>query len=81
MLDANGLGEFEERFAGGVYLLDTWLEWLETFDDMKNQLMCYLLEKKQLTDQGKFFWCGAVLVGIHITIPFMSMLLYHRVNP
>ena len=29
----------------------------------------------------KFLWAGAALVGIHITVPFMSMLLDHKVTP
>ena len=81
MLHANRFGEFEERCAGALYLADTWLEWLDTFVDVRNQLACYLREVKQLTDQCKFLWCGAALVGLHVTLPFMSMLLKHRVTP
>ena len=81
MLHANRFGEFEERCAGALYLADTWLEWLDTFVDVRNQLACYLREVMQLTDQCKFLWCGAALVGLHVTIPFMSMLLEHRVTP
>ena len=40
MLHANRFGEFEERCAGGVYLFKTWLEWLKTFSDIRNQLSC-----------------------------------------
>ena len=29
----------------------------------------------------KFLWAGAALVGIHVTSPFMSMLLEHKVTP
>ena len=81
MLHANRFGEFEERCAGALYLADTWLEWLDTFVDVRNQLACYLREVKQLTDQCKFLWCGAALVGLHVTLPFMSMLLEQRVTP
>ena len=81
MLHVNRFGEFEERCAGALYLADTWLEWLDTFVDVRNQLACYLRKVNQLTDQCKFLWCSAALVGSHVTLPFMSMLLKHRVTP
>ena len=81
MLHANTFGEFEERCAGGVYLMDTWLKWLDTFTDVRNQLACYLREVKSLYEQCKFLWAGAAIIGLHITVPFMSMLLDHRVTP
>ena len=81
MLHTNRFGEFEERCAGALYLSDIWVEWLDTFVDVRNQLAYYLREVKQLIDQCKFLWCGAALVGVHVTIPFMSMLLDHRVTP
>ena len=81
MFHANRFGEFEERCAGALYLADTWISWLETFMDVRNQLACYLREVSCLMDQCKFLWAGAALIGIHITVPFMSMLLDHRVTP
>ena len=81
MLHANRFGEFEERCAGGVYLADVWVEWLETFTDVRNQLSCYLRQVLGIMDQCKFLWAGAALIGIHVTRPFMSMLLDHKVSP
>ena len=81
MLHANRFGEFEERCAGGLYLADVWMEWLDTFADVRNQLSCYLRTVCNLMDMSKFLWAGAALIGIHITVPFMSMLLNHRVTP
>lgn len=49
-------GEFKKWCAWGVYLPDMWLEWLETFDDVKNQLISYPLELKQLTVQISLVW-------------------------
>ena len=80
MLHANRFGEFEVRCAGGLYLADAWKEWLETFTDVRNQLACYLREVSSLMDQCMFLWAGAALIGIHLTFPFMSMLLDHRVT-
>ena len=81
MIHANRFGEFEERCAGGVYLADVWLAWLSTFPDVRNQLSCYLNTVANLIDMCKFLWAGAALIGIHLTVPFMSMLLFHRVTP
>ena len=80
MIYANHFGEFEERCAGGVYLANTWMEWLRTFTDVWNQLSCYLRSILAIMDVSIFLWAGAALVGIHITAPFMSMLLDHRVT-
>ena len=81
MIHANRFGEFEERCAGGLYLADVWIEWLDTFSDVRNQLACYLRTVLNLIDLCKFLWAGAALIGIHVTAPFMSMLLDHRVTP
>ena len=81
MIHANRFGEFEERCAGGVYLIETWMAWLQTFSDVHNQLSCYLRSVLSIMDMFKFLWAGAALIGIHITAPFMSMPLDHRVTP
>ena len=81
MIHANRFGEFEERCAGGVYLSDVWMEWLETYSDVRNQLACYLRTVSNLMEMSKFLWSGAALIGIHLTNPFMSMLLDHKVTP
>ena len=81
MLHANRFGEFEERCAGGLYLADVWLEWLTTFSDVRNQLACFLREVESQMEQCKFLWAGVALIGIHITVPFMSMILDHHITP
>ena len=58
-----------------------WLSWLSTFSDVRNQLACYLREVEGLIDQCKFLWAGATLIGLHLTVPFMSMLLDLRATP
>ena len=80
MLHANRFGEFEERCAGGVYLAQIWMAWLRTFSDLRNQLSCYLRSVLTIMDVCVFLWVGAALIGIHVTAPFMSMLLDHKVT-
>ena len=81
MIHANRFGEFEERCAGGVYLSDVWISWLRTFSNVRNQLSCFLRSILDGMEMCKFLWAGAALVGIHVTVPFMSMLLEHKVTP
>ena len=81
MLHANRFGEFEERCAGGLYLADAWVEWLKCQPAVRNQLACYLRETFCLIDQCKFLWAGSALIGLHITAPYMSMLLEHKTTP
>ena len=81
MLYGNRFGEFEERCAGGRYLADCWMTWLRTCVGVRNQLACYLRSAAGLIDMCKFLWAGAALVGIHVTTPFLSMLLEHKVTP
>ena len=81
MLHANRFGEFEERCAGAVYMADTWVEWLNSNTDARNQLTCYLREVIGIMDLCKFLWAGAALIGVQLTQPFISMLLDHKVTP
>lgn len=78
MLHANRFGEFEERCAGGVYLAETWVEWLEQFTEVRNTLSCYLRTVIGLMEICIFQWAAAALIGLHVTVPFMSMLLDYK---
>ena len=46
-----------------------------------NQLACYLREVLPLMEQCKFLWAGIDLIGLHVTMPFMRMLIDHKVAP
>ena len=81
MLHANRFGEFEERCTGGVYLASIWVQWLDSFHDVRNQLACYLRSVERIMDQGVFLWAGTALIGLHVTVPFMTMLLDYKVTP
>ena len=81
MIHANRFGKFEKRCAGGLYLADVWIEWLTFHTEVRNQLACYLRAVLCIMDQCKFLWAGAALIGLHVTCPYMSMLLDHKVSP
>ena len=80
MVHANRFGEFEERCAGGVYLSETWITWLESYQSIRNNLSCYLRSVLNLMEICVFQWCAAALVGLHLTAPFMSMIIDHKVT-
>ena len=80
MIHANRFGEFEERCAGGVYMAESWIAWIETFSDIRNTLPCYLRTVINLMDICVFQWAAASLIGLHVTPPFMSMLLDYKVT-
>ena len=79
MIHANRFREFEERCVSGVYLADVWIAWHATY--VRNQLSCYVNTVSNLMDMCKFLWAGAALIGIYLTVPFMNMLLSHKVTP
>ena len=74
MIHANRFGEFEERCA------EVWVKWLESYQSIRNNLSCYLRSVLGLTDICVFQWCAAALVGLHLTAPFMSMVIDHKVT-
>ena len=76
MIHTNRFSEFEEKCTGGIHLA-VWKGWLDTFSDVQNQLTCFL----STIEMCKFVWAGSALVGIHVTVPFISMLLDHKVTP
>ena len=78
MIHANRFGEFEERCAGGVYMAESWIKWLETIIDVRNTLSCYLRSVVTLMPVCIFQWAAAALIGLHVTTPFMSMLLDYK---
>ena len=57
------------------------MAWIKTVCSVRNQLACFLRTVTGLMDMCCFLWAGAALIGIHITSPFMSMLLEHKVPP
>ena len=80
MIHANRFGEFEERCAGGVYLAEIWVKWLESYQIIRNNLSCYLRSVLGLMSICIFQWCAAALIGFHLTSPFMSMIIDHKVT-
>jgi len=56
------------------------VKWLESYQSIRNNLSCYLRSVLGLTDVCVFQWCAAALVSFHLTAPFMSMVIDHKVT-
>jgi hypothetical protein len=74
-LHGNRFGDLELCSAIGVYSLDTWIKFIEVHSNIRNQLTIFLRETVHLADICKLLWLGAALFGIHVTFPYMSLLL------
>ena len=61
--------------------MSIWVQWLDSFHDVRNQFACYLHRVEGIMDQCVFLWAGAALIGLHVTVPFMTMLLDYKVTP
>ena len=80
MMHTNCFGEFKERCNGGLYLADVWIEWLNIFSYVRNQLGCFLRVVEGLIELCMCLWADIAPQAVHITVPFMSMTLDHHVT-
>ena len=74
-LHGNRFGDLELCCAIGVYSLTTWITFIETHPNIRNQLTTFIRETIHLADVCNVLWLGAALFGIHVTWPYMSLLL------
>lgn len=57
------------------------MTWFDTFSNVRSQLACFPHTVSNLTEMYKFLWAGSIWIRIHVVVPFMSMLLDHKVKP
>ena len=74
-LHGNRFGDLEFCCAIGVYSLPTWVSFIETHPNIRNQLTTFIRETIHLADVCNVLWLGAALFGIHVTWPYMNLLL------
>ena len=74
-LHGNRFGDLELCCAIGVYSLPTWVSFIETHPNIRNQLTTFIRETIHLADVCSVLWLGAALFGIHVTWPYMNLLL------
>ena len=74
-LHGNRFGDLELCCAIGVYLLPTWVKFIEMHPNIRNQLTSFIRETIHLAEVCTVLWLGAALFGIHVTWPYMNLLL------
>ena len=74
-LHGNRFGDLELCCAIGVYSLPTWISFIETHPNIRNQLTTFIRETIHLADVCNVLWLGSALFGIHVTWPYMNLLL------
>ena len=79
-LHGQRFGELEKCCGIGIYLLDIWHKFINTFSNVRNQLAIFLRDTSHLIDICNFLWLGPALIGIHLTEPYLLLLLEKKVT-
>ena len=74
-LHGNRFGELEKCCAIAVYSLPTWKDFVSSYPNIRNQLAIFLRDTVHLSDMCNFLWLGGALLGIHLTEPYLCMIL------
>ena len=79
-LHGNRFGDFERCCAIGVYSLSTWTKFVDAYSNIRNQLSIFLRDTMHLSDINLFLWLGPALLGIHLSEPYIFLLLELKVT-
>ena len=79
-LHGNRFGDFEMCCAIGVYSLSTWINFVDSNSNIRNQLSIFLRDTMHLSDINLFLWLGPALLGIHLSEPYIFLLLELKVT-
>ena len=79
-LHGNRFGDLERCCAIGVYSLWTWVKFVEAYSNIRNQLSIFLHDTMHLSDINLFLWLGPPLLGIHLSEPYIFLLLELKVT-
>ena len=79
-LHGNRFGELEKCCAIAVYSLPTWKDFISSYPNIRNQLAIFLRDTVHLSDMCNFLWLGGALLGIHLTEPYLCMILDMNVS-
>ena len=74
-LHGNRFGELEKCCAIAVYSLPTWKDFVSSYTNIRNQLAIFLRDTVHLSDMCNFLWVGGAVLGIHLTEPYLYMIL------
>ena len=79
-LHGNRFGDLEKCCGIAVYSLDTWINFINRRTDVRNNLAIFLRDTQHLSDICTFLWLGPALLGIHLTEPYLALLLEEEAN-
>ena len=79
-LHGNRFGELEKCCGIGIYLLDVWNDFIDTYSNIRNQLAIFLRDTSHLKEICNFLWLGPALIGIHLTEPYLLLLLEKKIT-
>ena len=65
----------EKCCAIAVYSLPTWKDFVSSYTNIRNQLAIFLRDTVHLSDMCNFLWVGGAVLGIHLTEPYLYMIL------
>ena len=80
-LHGNRFGELEKYCAIAVYSLPTWKDFISSYTNIRNQLAIFLRDTVHLSDMCNFLWLGGALLDIHLTEPYLFMILDMNMSP
>ena len=79
-LHGNRFGELEKCCGIGLYLLEIWHKFIHKYSNVRNQLAIFLRDTSHLMDVCNFLWLGPALIGIHLTEPYLLLLIDKKVT-
>ena len=79
-LHGNRFGELEKCCGIGLYLLEIWHKFIHKYSNVRNQLAIFLRDTSHLMDVCNFLWLGPALIGIHLTEPYLLLLIEKKVT-
>ena len=79
-LHGNRFGELEKCCAIAVYSLPTWKDFISSYPNIRNQLAIFLRDTVHLSDMCNFLWLGGALLGLHLTEPYLFLILEMNVS-
>ena len=79
-LHGNRFGELEKCCAIAVYSLPTWKDFISSYPNIRNQLAIFLRDTVHISDMCNFLWLGGALLGLHLTEPYLFLILEMNVS-
>ena len=79
-LHGNRFGDLERCCAIGVDAINMWVDFINVRADVRNDLAIFLRDTQHLGDICLHLWLGPALLGIHLTEPYLALLIDQQAN-